>query len=276
MHITIIANPGSGSYNKELLELCTKKLGDKFGSCVLKNTTGPNTAGEIAASDDADLIIAAGGDGLINEVVSGVVDKNALFSALPFGTVNVYCRQFKIPLDPLKAVEKLNPDSNKLIAAGFLNARAFVLMCGFGYDAEVVGRVVRKGYKKHKTLAHIKEGMGAFFQKYPEIEVYSEGRFYKCRHLIVSLVPCYAGNYVLSKDIKEGVFNLFMQEERTSALLYSSISIALGKGHPVRPVYAETLKVKGTDRAQLDGEYIETGNLQNYLSVNKDALRILI
>ncbi len=62
-------------------------------------TTGPATAGAIRApisSDGADLILAAGGDGTINEVVEGMVHSQVPLGILPAGTANVLAMEMKL------------------------------------------------------------------------------------------------------------------------------------------------------------------------------------
>jgi diacylglycerol kinase family enzyme len=231
----------------------------------------------MAAADDADLIIAAGGDGLINEVAGGMVDKKAMFTALPFGTVNVFCRQFKIPLKPLEAVEKINPDGVKRLPVGFLNSRPFVLMCGFGYDAQVVRRVVEKGYSSNKTFAHIKEGMGSLFAKYPLLSIYVNGRQYTAPHVIVSLVPYYAGSFSLSKQIRPDILNvMIMKEQGAFSLIYSAMNMAVGQGLPVHPLHGTAVKISGSADAQLDGEYVKTQNMQNYITIKPSAIAAVV
>ena len=71
-----------------------------------KATTAPNDARRLATeavAEGFDLIVAAGGDGTINEVLNGIGDApdgfaRARLGVLPLGTVNVFARELKIPL----------------------------------------------------------------------------------------------------------------------------------------------------------------------------------
>lgn len=277
MKTLLISNPKSGAYNKELIEKCVSVLEKRIGKVELACTKCANDAGLIAAASDAELVIAAGGDGLINEVAGGMPGKNALFTALPFGTVNVFCRQFKIPLNPLKAVEQLNVNNNRQIPLGYINSRAFVLMCGFGYDASVVKRVVEKKYSKHKTIAHIKEGIGALGEDYPELSLYLGGRKITGYHIIVSLWENYAGNYTLTKHLYENMLNVFIVPKKgIKPLLGTAFSVGLGKGFPYKPIYTDSLKVVNTQYAQIDGELLNTETLHNYITIKKGALTLAL
>ncbi len=79
---------------------------DAIGAqCALKATAAPHDARRLAAeaiNDGFDLIVAAGGDGTINEVLNGIGDApdgfaKARLGVLPLGTVNVFARELKIP-----------------------------------------------------------------------------------------------------------------------------------------------------------------------------------
>jgi diacylglycerol kinase (ATP) len=66
----------------------------------LAPTTGPGTAGGLAAShiqNGADLILAFGGDGTVNEIAAGMVGSTVPLAVLPGGTANVFDRQESWP-----------------------------------------------------------------------------------------------------------------------------------------------------------------------------------
>ena len=84
------------------------------GNPVVRFTTRPREAEELAREAVAQgykKIVAAGGDGLINEVVNGIVssspaepaDQPVALGVLPLGTMNVFASELKLPLDSLEA-----------------------------------------------------------------------------------------------------------------------------------------------------------------------------
>ena len=65
----------------------------------LAPTTGPGTAGGIArdtSPQGAELILAAGGDGTINEVAEGMAIPEVPLGILPAGTANVLAMEMKL------------------------------------------------------------------------------------------------------------------------------------------------------------------------------------
>jgi len=70
-------------------------------------TKYPKHATKLAesAKDKYDLIIAAGGDGTINEVINGMANSKATLVIIPFGSTNVLACELGIPDDPKEAAE---------------------------------------------------------------------------------------------------------------------------------------------------------------------------
>jgi diacylglycerol kinase family enzyme len=113
-------------------------------------TTGAGTAGEIARGHiarGAGLIIAAGGDGTINEVVEGMVHSRVPLAILPAGTANVLAMEMKLGAKLERVAERLEECRPQRIPVGRLTCdggrveRHFMLMAGIGLDAQIVYNV---------------------------------------------------------------------------------------------------------------------------------------
>lgn len=96
-----------------------------------------------AAERGYDIVISAGGDGSINEVVNGLAEKGTTMGILPSGTANVLARELNIPLDAEKAAKIIGAGKIKNIDLGLANGRYFTLMAGIGFDAKVVHNVMQ-------------------------------------------------------------------------------------------------------------------------------------
>ena len=111
-----------------------------------------------ALRENYELIVALGGDGLINEVVNGffeggrAVNPQATLGILPFATGADFVKTVGIPMDFRAAVKRLNSLSAKLCDLGLISAegldgrqvaRYFINVAECGVGAEVVDRVNR-------------------------------------------------------------------------------------------------------------------------------------
>jgi YegS/Rv2252/BmrU family lipid kinase len=107
-----------------------------------------------AVIQKANLVIAAGGDGTINEIIQGLVGSETALGVLPNGTVNVWARELGIPLDDARARSVLVNGQTRRIDLGCVNGRYFLLMVGIGFDGEVTHVVERKPLKRLGILGY--------------------------------------------------------------------------------------------------------------------------
>jgi diacylglycerol kinase family enzyme len=110
-----------------------------------------------AAAAGVDIVIAAGGDGTVNEVVNGVAGTDAALAVLPAGTGNVLAAQLGLigvptPLhrgDLPAAAAELTRGAVRRVDVGLARSgatsRAFLLWAGVGFDAEVVYELEHEG-----------------------------------------------------------------------------------------------------------------------------------
>jgi YegS/Rv2252/BmrU family lipid kinase len=94
------------------------------------------------------MVIAAGGDGTLNDVIQGLAGSTTALGVLPMGTVNVWAREIGIPLGAREAREVLLHGVRRQVDMGRAGPRYFLMMAGVGFDAEVVKRVERNWLKR--------------------------------------------------------------------------------------------------------------------------------
>src|SRR5438128_1941554 len=107
-----------------------------------------------AVEQKANLVIAAGGDGTINEIIQGLAGSETALGVLPSGTVNVWAREAGIPLDDTRARNVLVNGQTRRIDLGCVNGRYFLLMVGIGFDGEVTQAVEGKALKRLGVLGY--------------------------------------------------------------------------------------------------------------------------
>ncbi len=94
-----------------------------------------------AVLDRYPLVIAAGGDGTVNEVLQSLVGTDVALGVLPVGTVNLWAAESGMPSDPAALAAQLDRGASRLIDVGRADSRYFLLMAGLGFDATVVANV---------------------------------------------------------------------------------------------------------------------------------------
>jgi len=94
-----------------------------------------------AAAAGLPLVVAAGGDGTVNEVLQALVGTGTALGVVPVGTVNLWAAEARIPYDTDRLVALLSGPSRRLVDVGLAGTRHFLLMAGLGLDAAVVQAV---------------------------------------------------------------------------------------------------------------------------------------
>jgi YegS/Rv2252/BmrU family lipid kinase len=161
--IGIVMNPAAGGW---LAEKWKDRIAELLAPAevIIRLTEGPGQGGALAGEllSQCDLIIAAGGDGTLNEVI-GAMPENSNLGLIPFGTANVVAAEFGIPSNnPEAACSIIRNGIAKPVDIGVVNSRPFIMSIGIGPDAEIC-REVSGTFKRHlgkgafaiKTLAYL-------------------------------------------------------------------------------------------------------------------------
>lgn len=105
-------------------------------------------------------VVAAGGDGTIAEVITGLAGGSVPLGIIPLGTGNQLASNLGIPPDVERAVEVAVAGEPQTIDLGQLsNGRYFALMAGAGWDAEVMGSCSRELKERWGFGAYLFQGL---------------------------------------------------------------------------------------------------------------------
>jgi len=136
----VILNPTAG--NPETLRHWQESVESIARGCPIRVTSHPGGAEALtrrAVEDGFARIVAAGGDGTVNQVANGLAGSNAALGLLPLGTVNVFALELGLPVHNLALcwdiIEGANVRRGDLPSA---NGKHFVQLAGVGLDAQVV------------------------------------------------------------------------------------------------------------------------------------------
>lgn len=180
MRAELIYNPYAGHMDaSHALQDAVDFLSHRGWQITWQITDHANRATEIAeqaARRGVQVVIAAGGDGTLNEVINGLIGSNTALGVLPIGTTNVWALQMGIPtLNPLlfngtmskltgmslfrkvllDAAEVLAEGNTKIVDAGEVSGRYFLLWTGVGMDATIIKSVALKSKRALGSWAYV-------------------------------------------------------------------------------------------------------------------------
>lgn len=276
---------------------------DAYSSeCTLRPTTCGGDARRLAAEaveQGFETIVAAGGDGTVNEVVNGIADVpggfgRARLGVMPLGTVNVFARELGLPLKLEAAWQVIRRGKEMTIdlpraeftLEGSRQQRYFIQLGGAGLDSRAIELVSWKLKTRIGPLAYVYAGLKALGEPHPLITVEA------CSETGIATGQSHSGELVLMGNGRYygGSFPVFPRAELTNGRLEATIfpkvswSKVLGIGWgilrgPLKGVHeisAPCVMLKSPQRVllELDGENV--GELPVKIVVSPRVLRVII
>lgn len=147
--LLVIHNPTAGGRRARRLRAVVSRLEARGLSVAVRPTGKRGDAEDFARSADPaeiDAVVAAGGDGTINEVINGLAVHAAggrplPLGIVPMGTANVLAAELGLSTDVERIAAAIAGGRRTMIWPALANGRVFSLMAGVGLDARVVERV---------------------------------------------------------------------------------------------------------------------------------------
>lgn len=163
----LVVNPRATTTSPRVIDVIVHALSDELELDVTVTTHRGHAVslGERAREERLDVVVTLGGDGVINEVVNGMLcqgpgDEVPLLATVPGGSGNVFARSLGLPNDAVEAtgtiLESLRADQFRTIGIATANDRWFLANAGIGLDAEIIAAMER----------HRHEGKTATPQRY--------------------------------------------------------------------------------------------------------------
>lgn len=272
---------------------------DEFAAGIaLKPTLAPGDGRRLATeavSEGFDTVVAAGGDGTVNEALNGIAEApdgfaRARLAVLPLGTVNVFARELGLPLRLTAAWQTILAGHERRIDAPFVEHRVaerpqrryFAQMAGAGLDARAISLVDWQMKKRISQFAYVLAGMKAMRGPHPLITVEADGQRVTGELILVGNGRFYGGSLPVFPDARldDGLLDIcIFPRVRWSLILRYAIGFVTG--HPLVPRDVKVLRVPrarltAADPVPFEVEGDLCGSLPIELGVVPGVLRVVV
>jgi YegS/Rv2252/BmrU family lipid kinase len=266
--------------------------------CALKQTAGPEDARRLAAEsvrEGFEIVVAAGGDGTVNEVLNGIGDapdgfQRACLGVLPLGTVNVFARELGVPakLEPawqtIRQGRETRIDLPRVEYAGNggTDRRHFAQLAGAGLDARAIELVQWPLKQRIGPLAYVFSGCKALLRAQSKITVSDGQRTVTGELVLIGNGRLYGGQFSVfpRADLRDGVLEICVFPRVNWLTLLRCVPGLLLRGvlpSKVAQTFraaAFTLTSALPTPIEADGELI--GHLPAAFSVQQACLRVVV
>nr|WP_295974370.1 diacylglycerol kinase [uncultured Bacillus sp.] len=268
----VIYNPTSGreSFKKHLSEVLNILENAGYETSCHATTGAGDAAVEarLAVERRFDLVVAAGGDGTINEVVNGMAEQEyrPRLGVIPVGTTNDFARALQIPRDIVAATEIIAKGDTIPVDIGRMDNKYFINIAGGGRLTELTYDVPSKLKTMLGQLAYYLKGMEMLPSlKATKVRIEYDGKLFEGEVMLflVALTNSVGGFEKLSPNssINDGMFSLLILKDTNLADFIRIASLAIRGEHINDPnvlyTKANRIKVTSDEKVQLnlDGEF---------------------
>ncbi len=288
--IAVVFNPTARGERAALLR---RQLALVARDSLWLPTSGPGDAVRLAreaGEAGADVLVAAGGDGTVNEVLNGICGlppgRRPSLGVIPMGTVNVFARELGISCRVDEAWQTVLEGRCRVMdvaaAAHRGGVRRFVQLAGAGLDAEAIRRVRWRLKKVAGPLAYLWAGLGTVARRLPLIELDGGRHRMSAEVVMVGNGRLYGGGFAVFPDAApdDGLLDIAaMRKANLISLARAATAAWHGRSARlpgVQHFQAATLELRSAStgaRFQVEGD--DAGELPVRLDVEARALRVL-
>ena len=295
MHIVAVLNRDGGTLRTmDLSALCAEAVaiferhGHRLECRVVAGSDIEAQLRTAASSEDVDAVLAGGGDGTISAAAGICYEAGMPLAVLPAGTMNLFARALKVPLELTDALEALAGGTLGSVDVATANDRLFVHQFGVGFHARLVRMREEMSYHSRvgKLLASLRAIAGAVVRPPVfEAELYRAAGVDKRRvsGIAVSNNPVGDGHVPHADSLDAGVLGVYVAAPLSSselATLATSLMLGTWRSNKMvseREVKALTLhfpKRKRGAQAVIDGELVEL-EARVELTIRPGGLRVI-
>lgn len=239
MKYVLIINPAarSGKSKESLPKIKSffKRKGLKLEVQKTKKKTDGKNLAKKAAKSGAKVVIAAGGDGTINEVVNGIAGTSSSLGIIPLGTANVFAMELNIPEDTIMACKHIIGREAKTIDIGNVNGHYFISWAGIGLHSHMIKDTEKAPRLKMAlgALAYPITGLKTFFTYTPSrMSVNVDSKHYHGYFVLVGNIKYYGGKFKVlpAASSNDGLLDVCIFKKRSMLDNFKyTIAASIGK-----------------------------------------------
>jgi len=290
-HIHFIVNSiaGKGNNNLDLVYLESFFNKEVF-TINIKPTSYKKHAIKLtqeSISEKADIIVACGGDGTINEVASCLVNTSIVLGIIPIGSGNGLASNLDIPKNIDEALRIIKAQVIKKIDVGQLNNHYFFSNTGIGFDALVI-----KNYEasnERTLISYVKATLKSLKKsnKLIEVETILNGHIIEHQPFLIFISNSNELGYKVSltpkASLEDGMLDiLIMPKLSVIKIILFMLLMTIKRHHILKEVSTyQTKNIKITQKnrplfqIQIDGEFILIKNKTIEIKILEKALNVI-
>ena len=290
--IHFILNPISGRGQNQLnIDLISTVLNKQDYEVVLKVSQHKNNIDSLtkmSIKENADIIVACGGDGTINKVSTHLVNTQTPLGIMKFGSGNGLAAHLGIPNKFLSALEVIKNQNITKIDVGVVNQHFFFSNMSVGVGAKVINHYTR--YKKRQLISYLRAILKALWAKIPplKVELDIDGIKRTVSPLVLFVSNSNEMGYKVSftpdASLQDGKLDVVLSEQLSffqKLRFVQQIVFMKNKIYNKAEYFlVEQIKVTNKDEnrflIQLDGESAVIDSKELEISVKKAALNVIV
>ena len=253
--------------------------------------TTPEDSGEglatKAADEDAELVIAVGGDGTIHAVATGLIERKSTLGIIPMGTMNNLAHSLGIPLSIEAACAIIAKGETRPIDVGKLNDQIFIEVAGIGLEAALFPAAEEiKSPGIVSTLRGVINGLFTLINFKPtRLKISFDDknhRSYEAIQVTICNAPYYGAHFQVAPDIlmDDGELDVIIYKQ-FSKLEYIRHAISISQGRRVfqpkiRRRRVKSLSITSHHPTEIQADGLPHGHTPARVIVVHAALRVRV
>lgn len=280
----IILNPAAHSERAQRKQARVESLARDCVVCATTRTGEAESMARRAVAEGFDKIVAAGGDGTINEVVNGLAGTQATLGLLPIGTMNVFATELGLPVNDLEGCWNIVQGEHvRSVDLAQANQKFFVQLAGVGLDAQVVKETSAQLKRNFGPLSYLISAAQIAARRPPRLFIESEdAAIDEGSFVLVGNGRLYGGPFPFFKhaSLDDGMLDVvvFKRLGYLEIIKYLQDVVFSSEIRVPEVEYFQTRRLRvESDQAvpvELDGELV--GNCPVEFSLQERALQVLV